>query len=113
MVIHSLDAFEVLSEFEDPRTDLFNFFEWLRDLKVTSMLISESSSPLSVLEAPRATSDIEFLADGVIQLTMEKTDQINFKRCIRCVKMRSAKHSPDRFTMVFEQSQFEVTKTIY
>src|SRR5207245_4187634 len=37
-------------EFDDRRAETFGFFEWLRDLGVTSLLISEEPS----LEAPRS-----------------------------------------------------------
>ena len=41
MVIDSLPVLEVMAKFKDPREDLFHFFEWLRDLGVTTFLIAE------------------------------------------------------------------------
>lgn len=113
IAIDSLDALEVLSELEEPRRDLFNFFEWLRDLKVTTFLVHETSPPLSFLMQPQLSHDEDFLADAIIQLTLEKTDEVNFQRRIRCVKMRAVNHSTDHFTLLFEHSLFEVTKAIY
>src|SRR5437879_7954740 len=41
LVIDSWDALELILEFRDRRVETFGFFEWLRDLGVTSLLISE------------------------------------------------------------------------
>lgn len=113
VVVDSLDSLEVLSGLEDVRSELFSFFEWLRELKVTTILVAESVPPLSFLMQPQLGHDEDFLADGIIQLSMEKTDAVNFQRRIRCVKMRSANHSTDHFTLIYEHGQFEVTKAIY
>src|SRR5437867_10534023 len=41
LVIDSLPVLEVMTKYEDPRDDLFRFFEWLRELEVTTFLIAE------------------------------------------------------------------------
>src|SRR6266568_561547 len=41
LVIDSLPVLEVMGKFEDPREELFRLFEWLRDLGITSLLITE------------------------------------------------------------------------
>ena len=41
LVIDSLPVLEVMGKFEDPRDELFRLFEWLRDLGITSLLITE------------------------------------------------------------------------
>ena len=51
LAIDSWDALELVLEFDDRRAETFGFFEWLRDLGVTSLLISEEPA----LEAPAAT----------------------------------------------------------
>src|SRR5438445_13339847 len=65
LAIDSWDALELVLEFDDRRAETFGFFEWLRDLGVTSLLISEEPS----LEAPPTALE-EFLADGNIQLRL-------------------------------------------
>src|SRR5438034_8908981 len=44
IVIDSLDALEVLAKFSDRRTELFQFFEWLRDLGATTLVLGEAAS---------------------------------------------------------------------
>jgi len=41
LALDSWDALELVLEFRDRRVETFGFFEWLRDLGVTSLLISE------------------------------------------------------------------------
>ena len=108
LVLDSLPVLELLAEFKSPRADLFHFFEWLRDQSITTFLISEMSQ-----DSPAyAKYDEDFLADGIIHVKMEKVDDINIQRRMRCVKMRSANHSPNFFTLLFHDGTFEVTKVI-
>jgi circadian clock protein KaiC len=108
LVLDSLPVLELLAEFKAPRADLFHFFEWLRDQEITTILISEMSQ-----DSPAyAKYDEDFLADGIFHVKMEKVDDINIQRRIRCVKMRSANHSPNFFTLLFHDGTFEVTKVI-
>src|SRR5437879_12794098 len=44
VVIDSLEALEVLAKFEDRRTELFRFFEWLRDLGATTLVPADAAS---------------------------------------------------------------------
>src|SRR5437879_13296664 len=41
LVVDSLPVLEVMARFENPREELFLLFEWIRDLKATTFLISE------------------------------------------------------------------------
>jgi len=108
LVLDSLPVLELLAEFKSPRADLFHFFEWLRDQEITTILISEMSQ-----DSPAyAKYDEDFLADGIFHVKMEKVDDINIQRRLRCVKMRSANHSPNFFTLLFHDGVFEVTKVI-
>jgi hypothetical protein len=43
---------------------------------------------------------------------MELVDDINIQRRIRCVKMRSCNHSPNFYTLLFSDGEFQVTKVI-
>ena len=108
LVIDSLPVLELLAEFKSPRMDLFHFFEWLRDQQITTFLVSEMSQDSNAY----AKYDEDFLADGIIHVKMEKVDDINIQRRIRCVKMRSANHSMNFFTLLFHDGIFEVTKVI-
>src|SRR2546427_7280785 len=85
LAIDSWDALELVLEFDDRRAETFGFFEWLRDLGVTSLLISEEPS----LEAPPTALEEEFLADGIIHLRLEPVTETAFQRRVQCGKMRS------------------------
>jgi len=108
IVLDSLPVLELLAEFKAPRADLFHFFEWLRDQELTTILITEMSQG----NPAYAKYDEDFLADGIFHVKMEKVDDINIQRRLRCVKMRSANHSPNFFTLLFNDGVFEVTKVI-
>jgi circadian clock protein KaiC len=108
LVIDSLPVLTMLAEFSNPRNELFHFFEWLREMRVTCFLISE-------MKAGREDySDMgeDFLSDGIIHLKMEKVGDVNFQRRIRVVKMRSTRHVPDYFTLLFGKAGFTATRVI-
>ena len=107
LAVDSWDALEALLEFEDRRGETFRFFQWLRDTGLTSFLVSEVY-PASL----EAGFEEEFLADGVILLTMERTGEISFQRRIQCVKLRSADHRADAYTLLFQDGRFEVARAI-
>lgn len=106
LVIDSLPVVEMLSKVEDERAYLFYFFEWLRDLKATTFIISEISPD------PTQVYPEEFLADGIILLTMERVNEVDVDRRIRCVKMRGVNHNTGYFTLEFKDEAFQASQTI-
>lgn len=106
LVIDSLPVVEMLSKIEDERAYLFYFFEWLRDLKVTTFIISEISTD------PSTVYPEEFLADGIVLLTMERVNEVDVHRRIRCVKMRGVNHNTGYFTLEFKGDAFQASQTI-
>jgi len=106
LVIDSLPVVEMLSKVEDERAYLFYFFEWLRDLKATTFIISEISPD------PTQVYPEEFLADGIILLTMERVNEVDVDRRIRCVKMRGVNHNTGYFTLEFKEEAFQASQTI-
>ena len=108
LVLDSLPVLELLGEFKNPRNELFHLFEWLKDLGVTTFLITEMGGS----EAPFATHGEDFLADGVIHLKMERVDDVNIQRRIRCVKMRGTNHSTNYHTLLFSEGEFQATRVI-
>ena len=108
LVIDSLPVLTMLAELENPRSELFHFFEWLRDLKVTTFIISEMPSGTTEY----AVYGEDFLSDGIIHLKMEKVSDVNIQRRIRAVKMRATSHSPDFFTLLFQKGGFTATRVI-
>lgn len=107
LVIDSWNALELALEFRDRRMEVFDFFEWLRELGATTFLIVESP-----FETGDDGLEEEFLADSIFNLKLTPVSETAFHRRIQCSKMRSANHSTDFFTLVFEGDHFEVAKAI-
>jgi len=114
VVIDSLEALEVIAKFQDRRTDLFRFFEWLRDLGATTIVLTEASPESSFfgLESVPPRKDEMFLADGIIELKMHPITDVEVQRRIRIVKMRGSNHKTGFHALVFEDGRFQVTSVI-
>ncbi len=108
LAIDSWDALELVLEFKDRRTETFAFFEWLRDLGVTSLLVSEEPP----LGAAGSVLEEEFLADGILRLRMVPVTETSFQRRIQCTKMRSVNQDSDDHTLLFENGRFEAARAI-
>ncbi|MFO7619354.1 MAG: ATPase domain-containing protein [Thermoplasmata archaeon] len=108
LVIDSLPVLNVLAKFHNPREELFHLFEWLRDLGVTTVIITEMTP-----DSPKFSDYGEdFLADGIIYLRMAEMGDVSVQRQIRCVKMRSVNHNGDYHSLLFDHGQFKATKAI-
>lgn len=102
-VLDSLSALYVLSRFENPRIELFYIFEYLRDLHITSFLISEM--PLD--GSKYSEYEIEdFLADGIITIRLTPFRR-QVVREINVVKMRATACNNDIFSLEFRNGQFQ------
>ncbi len=114
VAIDSLEALEVLAKFEDRRTELFRFFEWLRDLGATTIILAEAASeaPFLGLEAPQPRRDETFLADGILELKMHPISDVEVQRRIRVLKMRGSHHKTGFSALVFEEGRFQITSVI-
>jgi len=101
-VMDSMSALYVLSRFENPRIELFTIFEFLRDLNITSLLISEM--PLDGSKFSEYGIE-DFLADTiiVIKLTPFRRQVV---REISVVKMRATACNNDIFSLEFKNGQF-------
>ncbi len=108
LALDSWDALELVLEFRDRRVETFAFFEWLRDLGVTSLLISEEPP----LEGRTTALEEEFLADGILHLRLEPVTDVAYQRRVQCVKMRSVNQDSDDRTLLFENGRFEVARAI-
>lgn len=108
LVIDSLTVLELLSAFREPRIELFEFFEWLRDMGVTTILPTEMTAKGDVL-TPYGE---DYLADGIVHLKMERVGDINIQRRLRVVKLRATNHSANFFTLLPGDGGFAVTKVI-
>jgi len=114
VVLDSLEALEVLAKFEDRRTELFHFFEWLRDFGATTLVLTEASPEASFfgLESAPPRKDETFLADGIIELKMHPITDVEIQRRMQVVKMRGSNHKTGFHALVFEDGRFQVTSVI-
>lgn len=114
VALDSLEALEVLAKFQDRRTELFQFFEWLRDLGATSLVLTEASpeAPFLGLDQSQARKDEGFLADGIVELKMHQFSDVDIQRRIRVVKMRGSNHKTGFYALLFEDGRFQVTRVI-
>src|SRR5439155_710947 len=104
----SSPVLEVMGGFENPREDLFQLCEWVRDLGATTILISE----MKPNSEDFGRHGEEYICDGIIHAKMERVDDANIQRRIRCVKMRGTNHSPNYFTLLFQNGIFQATRII-
>ncbi|MGM5481693.1 MAG: RAD55 family ATPase [Nanobdellota archaeon] len=99
--LDSLSALYTLSKFKNPRIEMFFVFEFLRDLGVTSYMLSET--PLDGSSLGEYNED--FLSDGIIyiSLTSYRRKQI---REVKIIKMRTTNCNHDTHTLTFRSGQF-------
>jgi len=113
LVLDSLEALEVLGGFQEPRADLFELFEWLRDLEATSLVLTEAA-PESVLMPGEADhrNDAGYLADGIVHLKMHQVSDVSIQRRLRVVKMRETAHETYYVALVLEPGKFSVAPAL-
>jgi len=84
-VLDSMSALYALSRFEDPRNKIFFIFEFLRDLGLTSFMLSESFPE----KGKQTEYGVEqYLADGIIRLQLTERYR-KVTREITIIKMRA------------------------
>ena len=109
LVIDSIGALEMISNTARPREEFYRLFEWLRQMDVTTFIVSEM--PVGPYTSYGA-HDIDFLADGIIHLKMVEVTETEVQRRIRCVKMRETDHSTNYFSFFRNERGFAVTRAI-
>lgn len=114
LAIDSLEALEVLARFQDHRRELFQFFEWLRSLSVTSLVLDEAPPEASFpgFSQMQPHLDEGYLADGIIHVRMHQVSDLDVQRRLRVVKMRGTRHETGFFAFVFEDGKFSVTRAM-
>ncbi len=103
LVIDSMPVLELMGKFENPRDELFNLFEWLRDLGLTTFLIAEMKQGSDQF----SDNDEDFLADGIIHLDL-KREGSSVNLFLSVVKMRKSNHRRGYFPLIFDRSGFEI-----
>ncbi|MFH0816554.1 MAG: ATPase domain-containing protein [Methanobacteriota archaeon] len=105
LVVDSLPVLEILSKPDDRRVRLFELFGWLRELGITTFIISESAKRDDVVH------EEDFLADGIILLRKEIVGN-DVQRQIIVDKMRGAKHAMGAYSLMHDGENFRITKVI-
>ncbi len=112
VVIDSLEALEVLAKFKDRRREMYRLFEWLRDMDVTSIVITERPDWVIGKHVLQGRWDEDFLADGLVQLRLHPVSDLEVQRRLRVVKMRGTKHEPGYLALVIDESRFKVMRAM-
>jgi KaiC/GvpD/RAD55 family RecA-like ATPase len=117
LVLDSLDAYMLLADTEFSRKAMFMFYEWLRKMGMTALLVSEAvdSIPLLALTQGEIASDRAyeaFLADGVFYLKLVEVGDLDVRRRIRCLKLREVDHNMSYFDLIFKDGEFMVTRAL-
>jgi KaiC/GvpD/RAD55 family RecA-like ATPase len=105
LVLDSLAALYSLSQFKNPRSDIFFLFEKLRELGMTIFVISEMLDPDKQQFGMFGVED--FLADGIIHLDMERENR-NVNLFMSVVKMRKSEHDRAYFPLLATKNGFEI-----
>ena len=103
LLLDSMSALYSLAEFKNPRAELFHFFEKLRTLNITTLLVSEMYSK----ESYGLYGVEDFLSDGILHLAMER-EKRNVNLFLGIAKMRRTKHERGYFPLIFENGEFEI-----
>jgi len=103
LVIDSLDGLYSLTKVDMPRREIFLFFKTLREMGITTFLISETKSDSNFTNCGVE----DFLADGIIHLDLEY-DQNALALRIGVVKMRSTNIGRQYFPLIYRDESFSI-----
>ena len=109
LVVDSLDVLETMAKMADRRTDMYFLFEWLRDLGPLTLLVSERPGDAT---AGVTAAEEAYLADGIVQVAMQPTSDLQIQRRIRVVKLRSTRHETAVYALAWAPGGFEVTRAV-
>jgi KaiC/GvpD/RAD55 family RecA-like ATPase len=101
LVLDSMSSLNVLSKFKNPRLEWFFIFEFLRDLNITSFMITETPLDGSRL----GEFDEDFLSDGIIYIKLNSYSRKQIRE-ISIKKMRATKCNHDIFSLDFRNGKF-------
>jgi KaiC/GvpD/RAD55 family RecA-like ATPase len=105
LVIDSISALMVLFESSyQARKSLYILNSRLKEMGMASMFISEAG--------PRSEFSNfgveEYIADGVVHLTLEEVQERKFQRFLRVVKMRKTAHKMEKYPLQIGSNGMEV-----
>jgi len=111
VVIDSMEALDVLAKFQDRRSELFHFFQWLRDLGTTTFVLTEAAPEpvFPALSPEQNRDDAGYLADGIVHLKLHPLSDVEMQRRVRVAKLRGSNHKTGYYALLFEAGRFSVT----
>ena len=108
LALDSMEALYALANFEVPRRELFQLYAALRELGLTTFLITETA-----IGSPKITQFGEdFLADGILHLRHVEVGETDVQLRLRCVKMRMMNHVHNSLALTFGDGGFGVTHVL-
>jgi len=108
LAIDSLEALYALSDLKAPRREMFHFLSAIRELGLTSFLITETPFGSNRL----AQWGEDFLADGILHLRQVEVGETDVQLRLRCVKMRKMNHDHNALALNHDGQRFFVTHVI-
>ena len=108
LALDSLDALYALTPFENPRNEIFQFLEDLRELNATTFLVSEMPGDRRTFGAYNVE---EFLSDGILHLRIKEVDvglTSSVRRFVAVLKMRGVEHEMDYYPLLVQGGRFEI-----
>lgn len=109
VVIDSLGALYSLVEIDDPRREMYHFFNTLREHELTTVIVMER---VGLGEIYSGAESMLFLVDGVIELGVVETTQ-NVRRYVQVKKMRAVKHDMEKFVLDVDDDGLVVLGPLY
>lgn len=110
--LDSLNALYSISEHENIRNKIYNFFTCLREEGLTSLLIMESAQSRIGGQFSQFHQTEHFLADGTIELGMIE-GKGGVKRYIQILKMRATKHAMEKHQLTIDENGISIRGPIY
>ncbi len=104
VVIDPLNSLYSLAGIVNPRRDLFHFFSFLRNIGITTILVSEAETNDRFFP-----NHEDYLADGVLTLNFTENDTGELRIQLRCLKMRHSNHSRLNYHLSFVGGKFQLS----
>ena len=108
LAIDSLEALYALSDLKAPRREMFHLLAALKELGLTTFLISETPFGSNRL----AQWGEDFLADGILHLRQVEVGETEVQLRLRCVKMRWMNHEHNALALHHDGQKFFVSHVI-
>lgn len=108
LALDSLDALYALTPFENPRNEIFQFLEDVRELNATTFLVSEMPGDRRTFGAYNVE---EFLSDAILHLRIKEVDvglTSSVRRFLAVLKLRGVEHDMDYYPLLVQKGRFEI-----